>query len=110
MKPFSENLNDPREALVAQIRELLDNRSASLISLLINGVAATGVGQCKLQCNRMGGTKIGGIIFLIATEMTEADQRRFADFAQSFVQDISSGEGQKMEKCTIIDDLPRGEE
>lgn len=108
MKPFEENLSDPREALVAKIREKLGRDSFALLDMLFAGIASTGMGQCKLQCCRMGDTKIGGIVFVIATEMSEADQRRFTDFAQGFVQDVSTADGHKAEFTMKIDDLPGG--
>lgn len=108
MKPFQEDSSDPRGNLVATIRERLGDQAIALQEMLYAGIKATGMGQCKLQCSRMGDTKIGGIVFVIATEMTEADQRRFADFTQGFVQDISTSEGHKAETATTVDDLPGG--
>lgn len=78
-----------------------------LNQLLMGGLIMTGIGQSQLMAARSEQpelSKIGTIIFVCSCAMSDADQKSFSQYAMAFLQDISSGNGCKVERRVSRDE------
>lgn len=98
-------------AISAACKRLSEQHCKDALQMIGKSIRMTGVGHTTIMATRPcgEGCALGGLVFATVCPMSDADMLRFTDFAQAFMQDITSADGIESKKIIVIDKIRRGD-